>query len=86
KPDGWYLEIAKRVYRPDIYFRAAEELVKEHGISRDEFPWESDGYRRQSETFFDGTTFDASQPNAYIDSFAIGLKGAQRIESEQVVQ
>ncbi len=29
KPDNWYMETAKSVYRPDIYALAAKELIAE---------------------------------------------------------
>ena len=29
KPDSWYMDIAKKVYRPDIYAEAAKELIAE---------------------------------------------------------
>lgn len=29
KPDDWYANIAKQVYRPDIYQQAAESLIKD---------------------------------------------------------
>ncbi len=36
KPDSWYMDIAKKVYRPDIYAQAA--LIAEGKIPADEFP------------------------------------------------
>ena len=29
KPDGWYMDMAKKAYRPDIYVTAAKELIAE---------------------------------------------------------
>lgn len=76
KPDGWYDEVAKSVYRPDIYLEAAELLVEEGHVDREDFPWESDGYKAPTpaEDIIDGIPFDAKSPNAYIDSLQIGLK------------
>ncbi|MEW8004494.1 MAG: CmpA/NrtA family ABC transporter substrate-binding protein [Candidatus Thiodiazotropha sp.] len=81
KPDSWYDKIAKSVYRPDIYRKAAEALIAEGKISADEFPdfKKETGYRPPQTEFIDGVTFDGTKPNAYIDSFPIGLKGTEKI-------
>ncbi|MET0071577.1 MAG: ABC transporter substrate-binding protein [Candidatus Thiodiazotropha sp.] len=81
KPDSWYDKIAKSVYRPDIYRKAAEALIAEGKIPADEFPdfKKETGYRPPQTEFIDGVTFDGTKPNAYIDSFPIGLKGTEKI-------
>ncbi|MCU7843350.1 MAG: ABC transporter substrate-binding protein [Candidatus Thiodiazotropha sp. (ex Monitilora ramsayi)] len=81
KPDSWYDKIAKDVYRPDIYRKAAEALIAEGKLTADEFPdfGKETGYRPPQTEFIDGVTFDGTQPNAYIDSFAIGLKGSEQM-------
>ena len=73
KPDSWYAETAKKVYRPDIYLEAANELIKEGKLKADEVP-KTDGYKPPTANFIDGIEFDAHQPNAYLKKFAIGLK------------
>jgi len=78
KPDSWFHEIAKKVYRPDIYQQAARELIADGKMSAADFPdfAKEEGYRPvQATTFIDGIPFDGRKPNAYIDSFKIGLKG-----------
>jgi nitrate/nitrite transport system substrate-binding protein len=85
RPDSWYDEIAKSVYRPDVYVEAAQRLVAEGHASGADFPWGTDGYRAPQSEFIDGMTFDARAPNAYIDGFAIGLKGDVRVEDSEVV-
>ncbi len=77
KPDSWYAEMARKVYRPDIYRKAAEALIAEGLMQADDFPDfdKEDGYRPPQTDFIDNITFDARQPNLYIDAFAIGLKG-----------
>ena len=80
KPDGWYLDMAKRVFRPDIYRQAAQELISEGKLKASDFPdfAKESGFRPVSATkFIDGVSFDGRKPNAYIDSFRIGLKGKQ---------
>ncbi len=76
QPDEWYDEVAKSVYRPDIYLEAAELLVEEGHVDREDFPWGTDGYKAPTpaEDIIDGIPFDAKSPNAYIDSLEIGLK------------
>jgi nitrate/nitrite transport system substrate-binding protein len=85
KPDAWYGDVAKQVYRPDIYLQAAKLLVADGKARKEDFPWESDGYRAPTAEFIDGLSYDGRKPNAYIDSFRIGLKGAQRVQGAAVV-
>ncbi len=86
KPDSWYDEVAKSVYKPEIYLEAARLLVDEGLADEADFPWDSDGYRAPTpaEDVIDGIGFDATQPNAYIDSLPIGLKGDQRVVGNAV--
>ena len=86
KPDSWYADVAAKVYRPDIYLQAARLLVDEGLAPEDGFPWETDGYREPQTEFIDEITFDGRQPNAYIDSFPIGLKGAQTVGAAGVIE
>jgi nitrate/nitrite transport system substrate-binding protein len=81
QPDSWYLEVAKSVYRPDIYQAAAESLIAAELLSVDDFPDFSNetGIRPPQNEFIDGITFDGSQPNAYLEQFAIGLKGDETL-------
>ena len=81
KPDAWYLEVARRVYRPDIYQRAAAALIEEELFSIDEFPdfATETGIRPPQTEFIDAVTFDGSKPNAYLEKFSIGLKGDQSL-------
>ncbi len=88
KSDAWYDEIAKNVYRPDIYLEAARMLVDEGKANEADFPWETDGYKAPtpSEDIIDGIAFDGRAPNAYLDSLPIGLKGNQRVEGSTIVE
>ncbi len=74
RPDEWYLEIAKKVYRPDIWEEAARELVKEGKMTEAEIP-QTDGFKElPAENFIDGIPFDGKHPNEYLKKFAIGKK------------
>jgi nitrate/nitrite transport system substrate-binding protein len=84
KPDSWYIDTAKKVYRPDIYLKAAELLLAEGKLKREDVPWDSDGFKPPVKDFIDGMTYDGRKPNAYIDGFAIGLKGQQKVEGANV--
>jgi nitrate/nitrite transport system substrate-binding protein len=86
RPDAWYDEVARSVYDPEVYRRAAEALVAEGLADETDFPWETDGYRAPTSDFIDGVEFDARRPNAYLESFAIGLKGGDRIVANDVVR
>jgi nitrate/nitrite transport system substrate-binding protein len=85
KPDSWYADVAKTVYRPDLYLEAAKLLVAEGKAKKEDFPWESDGYRAPTAENIDNLSYDGRKPNAYIDSMKIGLKGAQRVKGIKVV-
>lgn len=79
KPDAWYAEVAKSVYLPEIYLKAARLLVDEGMAEEKEFPWDSDGYRAPTpaEDIIDGVAYDGRKPNAYLNSLTIGLKKDQ---------
>jgi nitrate/nitrite transport system substrate-binding protein len=83
KPDAWYLDTAKSVYRPDLYAEAAKSLVADGKAPADAFP-ESDGFRSYTIKAIDGVAFDARKPSAYVASFAIGLKAGQTVTAAGV--
>jgi nitrate/nitrite transport system substrate-binding protein len=83
KPDAWYLDTAKSVYRPDLYMDAAKSLVADGNAPADSFP-ESDGYRSYTAKAIDGVMFDARKPSAYVASFSIGLKAGQTVSAAGV--
>ncbi len=84
KPDSWYVDVAKDVYRPDIYLKAARMLVDEKHIQEKDIPWKTDGFREPTDAFIDSVTFDGRKPNAYIDSLTIGLKSGQTVQGSVV--
>jgi nitrate/nitrite transport system substrate-binding protein len=75
KPDEWYAATAQSVYRPGVYLQAARLLVDEGLAKESDFPWTTDGYRAPTSDFIDGIVYDGRQPNAYLESLGIGLKG-----------
>ncbi len=83
KDDAWYDDVAKSVYRPDIYLEAAKMLLEEGYVAEAEVPWDSDGYKAPTPAadIIDGIPFDAKQPNAYLESLEIGLKTDQLVEN-----
>jgi nitrate/nitrite transport system substrate-binding protein len=85
KTDQWYQDTAKQVYRSDIYRKAAQLLVAENKAKKEDFPWDTDGYRAPTSEFIDGVEYDGRKPNAYIDKLKIGLKGNQKVEAGEVV-
>jgi nitrate/nitrite transport system substrate-binding protein len=82
KPDSWYMDIAKDVYRPDIYAIAAKELIEEGKLPASAFPdfATETGFKPAQSEFIDGVTYDGTQPNAYLEQFPIGLKGDALVE------
>ncbi|WP_438751590.1 CmpA/NrtA family ABC transporter substrate-binding protein [Pararhizobium sp. O133] len=85
KDDAWFAETAKSVYKPDLYLKAARMLVEEGKAKDADFPWNSDGYKPATADFIDGVSYDGKQPNAYIDSLKLGLKGQQKVEGSEIV-
>ncbi|WP_430462228.1 CmpA/NrtA family ABC transporter substrate-binding protein [Thalassolituus sp. LLYu03] len=81
KPDSWYMDIAKKVYRPDIYTSAAKELISEGKLDAKDFPdfAKETGFKAPQTQFIDGITYDGSKPNDYLKKFKIGLKGDETI-------
>ena len=79
RPDDWYMETAARVYRADIYEQAARSLIADGTLEASDFPdFDAENFQRpQQGELIDGVAFTPRTPNAYIDSFDIGLKGTQ---------
>ena len=75
KPAEWYDEIAKKVYLPDVYRKAADLLVEEGVLTAADYPAaDYDGYKPATSDFIDGKTYDGKKPIEYINSFKIGNK------------
>jgi len=79
KPASWYHDVAKDIYRPDIYVDAAKHLIDEGHMKKSDLPkfpflsrWK--GYREPSKEFIDGNLYDGRDPIEYINSFELGLK------------
>ncbi|MCC0033145.1 MAG: ABC transporter substrate-binding protein, partial [Brucellaceae bacterium] len=66
KPDSWYDEVAKSVYKPEIYLKAAEMLVAEGKAKKEDFPFDTDGYRAPTPAadIIDGIPYVGRTPNA----------------------
>lgn len=73
KPEEWYHETIKNIYRPDIWKKAAEMLVQEGSIAATDIP-DTDGYKPPTTDFIDGNKYDGKKPIDYINSFDIGNK------------
>ncbi|WP_288925658.1 CmpA/NrtA family ABC transporter substrate-binding protein [uncultured Maritimibacter sp.] len=87
KPDSWYDEVARSVYKPEIYMEAAALLIEEGYATEDMFPpADEDGYKdpTPAEDVIDGIGFDGTQPNAYLESLPIGLKGEQKVIGNEI--
>ncbi|OWJ84442.1 CmpA/NrtA family ABC transporter substrate-binding protein [Haematobacter massiliensis] len=84
KSDAWYAETAAAVYKPAIYKEAAEALIADGHATAADFDLATDGYKPASAEFIDAIPFDPRQPNAYIDSLPIGLKGSQRVVGGEI--
>ncbi len=81
KPDSWYKDVAKKVYRPDIYMAAAQSLVDDKLMAASDFSEviNEDGYREPQTHFIDDIVYDGSKPNDYINKFSIGLKAGDKL-------
>jgi nitrate/nitrite transport system substrate-binding protein len=81
KPDSWYMDMAKKVYRPDLYAEAAKELIAEGKAQASDFPdfGSETGFRPPQTEFIDGIAYDGTRPNAYLAQFPIGLKEQDKV-------
>ncbi|GAB2189541.1 CmpA/NrtA family ABC transporter substrate-binding protein [Sessilibacter sp. MAH2] len=75
KSDSWFFEVAKKVYKPEIYMQAAQMLIEEGKMKKEDFPFGTDGFRDPQTHFIDNITYDGRKPNEYLEKFSIGLKG-----------
>ncbi len=73
KPDAWYDQVARDVYKPEIYLKAARALIAEGGIKESDVP-ETDGYKPADANFIDGLSYDGRKPTEYLRHFPVGLK------------
>jgi len=80
KPDAWYLDMAKKVYLPDVYMAAAKALIADGKAKAADFPMGTDGFHAAQDGFIDGVKFDAKAPNDYLSKFKIGLKSAETVK------
>jgi len=87
KPDSWYDEVARMVYRPDIYREAARQLVEEGHIDAADIPWDTDGYKAPTPAtdFIDAIAYDGRHPNDYLASFTIGLQEGETVDRAGIV-
>ena len=87
KSDAWFMETAKKVYRPDVYMAAAKALIAEGKAKASDFPADNEtGFKAPQADFIDGVVFDGSKPNEYLTKFKIGLKGKQKVVSGKIVE
>lgn len=75
KPEAWYHEVARRVYRPETYLAAAKALLAEGKIDKADVPWDTDGYKAPTKDFIDGIEYDGRKPLAYLQAHKLGHKG-----------
>lgn len=73
KPATWYTETIEKIYRPDVWKKAADLLAKEGHIPATDIP-ATDGYKPITSDFIDGNPYDGKDPVGYINSFTIGNK------------
>ncbi len=73
KTNDWYFDAAQKVYLPDVWRKAANELVKEGYLTPEEVP-STDGYKPASGDFIDGVVYDGKDPVGYLNKLKVGLK------------
>ncbi|WP_127025540.1 CmpA/NrtA family ABC transporter substrate-binding protein [Rheinheimera mangrovi] len=77
--DAWYLQQAQQVFQPEPYQQAAAELIAEGKLKATDFiDFKTAALTRPGKAsgFIDGKNFDPTQPNAYLQQFAIGQQSA----------
>ncbi len=73
KTNDWYIETARKIYLPEVWTKAAAELVKEGHLSKEDMP-ATDGFKAPTSEFIDGVVYDGKDPVGYLKKFKIGLK------------
>ena len=74
KPASWYHETAQKVYKPEIYLKAAEMLITEGYLAKEDVPFGTDGYKPATSDFIDGVEYDGRKPIEYLNAHEIGNK------------
>ena len=74
KPESWYHATVKKIYKPEIYLKAAALLVEEGKLKKSEVPYGTDGYKKATKDFIDGISFDPKKPLEYLKKHTIGNK------------
>jgi nitrate/nitrite transport system substrate-binding protein len=73
KTDEWYHSKIREIYKPEIWREAANLLLKDGYLQKNEIP-ETDGYKPATTEFIDNLLYDGRKPIDYINSFKIGNK------------
>jgi nitrate/nitrite transport system substrate-binding protein len=73
------MEVAKKVYLPEIYMKAAKALIAEGKAKESDFPMKTDGFKGPQDGFIDGVVYDGRKPNDYLNRLKIGLKAADKV-------
>lgn len=73
KSNEWYVETARKVYLPEVWLKAANALVEEGHLSKDEVP-DTDGFKPATGEFIDGVVYDGKDPVGYLGKHKVGLK------------
>ncbi len=83
KPASWYADVAKSVYLPEVYRKAADLLAAEGVIEAAEYPAaDYDGYKPATSDFIDGIEYDGKKPISYINAHKIGNKDDIALEAK----
>ncbi|AEE52432.1 CmpA/NrtA family ABC transporter substrate-binding protein [Haliscomenobacter hydrossis] len=73
KTNDWYLETARKIYLPEVWKIAAEQLVAEGKLDKSDLP-ATDGFKSPTKEFIDGIEYDGKNPVAYLNKLKIGIK------------
>lgn len=73
KTNEWYIETAKKVYLPDVWLKAANILVAEGKMPKEDVP-QTDGFKPATNEFIDGVEYDGKKASEYLAKFKVGLK------------
>ena len=79
KPDSWYMDVAKKVYLPEVYLKAANALVAEGKIKTSRLCPRRMASRACRPASSTASTYDGRKPNDYLNKFKIGLKAADKV-------
>ena len=76
--DAWYTRNGKERVSPRYLSAAAKLLVADGKAKKEDFPWESDGFRAPTAEFIDNVSYDGAQAQCVYRQLKSGSRASRR--------